>query len=280
MGAILIFLGYAYILSRKLHVALITRQCSPQWEGAIGTKHKKIAMISLSDSNQDNSNVYTAKSVRKFKNVVKLTRENRVAYSSLMGYDYIDASDVLDASRPASWSKIKAVLKHLKRYDWVMWIDADAYITNRTVRIESLLPSEDGPDLILTRDSTGYNAGMWLARNCSWTHKFLENWWSMKQFIRPAGETKSGDNDALKHYLFNMPAEELRRHVGVAPQCAFNSYIWHNSARMWKRYVLNPALSEQGLWKPGDFILHLAGVNNKEKELNKAIHRLAVLPHS
>ena len=80
------------------------------------------------------------------------------------------------------------------------------------------------------------------------------------QVQRP-GETKSGDNDALKHLLSILPEyvifdtslqtlittacivitiakfsdtkipcrEEFARKVGVAPQCCFNSYWWRVS---------------------------------------------------
>ncbi len=63
------------------------------------------------------------------------------------------------ALRPASWSKIRAVKHHLKQYDWVFWVDADTLITNSSKKVESLLPEQDQPDLILTRDPAGFNAG-------------------------------------------------------------------------------------------------------------------------
>ncbi len=97
-------------------------------------------------------------------------------------------------TRPASWSKIPAVLSVLDTCDWVFWVDADTLITNMSTPLERLLPTGPawnaavvavvaaaaattttttaegrdgkaagaglglglgGPDLILTADSTG-----------------------------------------------------------------------------------------------------------------------------
>lgn len=33
--------------------------------------------------------------------------------------------NILDANRPAAWSKILAIQNHLKNYDWIFWSDAD-----------------------------------------------------------------------------------------------------------------------------------------------------------
>ncbi|PNH02209.1 hypothetical protein TSOC_011826 [Tetrabaena socialis] len=116
-------------------------------------------------------------------------------------------------SRPASWSKIPAVLSVLESYDWVFWMDADTLVTNTTAPLEALLPPAGGggggvaaPDLILTRDSTGVNAGVWLmrGRDCAWCRGFLDRWWGLDSFVRAPGDTKSGDNDALKHMISTM----------------------------------------------------------------------------
>ena len=226
----------------------------------------------------------------------------------------------------------------------MFWFDADTLITNASVTLESLLPPEGGrrkeqqqPDLILTRDPAGYNAGapgpaagrarcgrwpcrllcpaswwsralkqppaarpagVWLLRNSAWSASFLDRWWAMDGFIRrKPGDTKSGDNDALKALLAAMdrcaagaaaaaaaagaagphgmpwvwglagssvqvqPApgcprcrrrREYEQHVAVAPQCAFNSYLWKGSLRQWLRYFRDPwTVSYGGCWALG-----------------------------
>ncbi|GLC57864.1 hypothetical protein PLESTB_001282600 [Pleodorina starrii] len=244
-----------------------------------------------------------------FAGLLDLTGPNKRLYAELHGYSYIDASDLLDYSRPASWSKIPAVLSVFDQYDWIFWLDADTLITNLTTPLERLLPpptaaaappawqGEGGgdrggggggdrgggggigvsaPDLLLTADSTGVNAGVWLirGRGCTWCRSFLETWWSREGFIRRGPtDTKSGDNDALKALIAAMDSSELSTHVGLAPQCAFNSYVWRGSARNMMRYLVNPRRVLTGLWQPGDFVLHAAGVHNKAAVLRDVVQR-------
>lgn len=63
------------------------------------------------------------------------------------------------------------------------------------------------------------------------------------------GDTKSGDNDALKAMLDEERAHG--RHVGIAPQCAFNSYVWRSRVRDWWRLVYMPNTILLGLYRPG-----------------------------
>jgi hypothetical protein len=81
--------------------------------------------------------------------------------------------------------------------------------------------------------------------------------------------TKSGDNAALIALLETRSLEEMQQHVRVAPQCAMNSYLWRNSPLQMFRWFRNPAFMIRGLWRPGDFVLHLAGFSNKVDALQR-----------
>ena len=121
----------------------------------------------------------------------------------------------------------------------------------------------------------------------------------------PGRSTKSGDNDALKELL----DDERRhgRHIGIAPQCSFNSYVWRSRIRDWWRLVYMPntilmglhrpgafaivdelrqwraasgkgcrrhfarVVPDNGFWCAGDFILHLAGIDDKRVYLEHAL---------
>lgn len=77
---------------------------------------------------------------------------------------------------------------------------------NPGVGLEAFIPEsgDHGPDLVLTNDAGGANAGVWFIRNSTWSQTFLDNWWSMAGYIRGSGDTKSGDNDAFKALLMQM----------------------------------------------------------------------------
>eukprot|EP00803_Ostreobium_quekettii_P003011 evm.model.scf_1070.2 EVM.evm.TU.scf_1070.2 scf_1070:8177-9632(+) len=246
------------------------RTCRVSWPTlAERSGRPAVAIVALSDVGKNVSKDLWDPKGRSFEGVLEATRANKEDYAKRHGYRYFDASFLLDTSRPPAWSKILAVQNYLDQFDWVMWMDSDSVVTNPNIRLESILPAGDKLDLIVTKDLGGYNAGMWFVRNSAWSRKFLTTWWSMSNFIRKAGDTKSGDNDAMKHLLGHMSAAEHEEHVGVAPQCTFNSYLFKTSFRNWIRHAMDPDEFDRGLHRKGDFLLHLAGMENKMAHIRK-----------
>ena len=80
-------------------------------------KRYKFAMVTC----QDGGNGVPGRS---FEGLSELVTPNKVSYAKRHGYEFIDASHLLDRNRPPSWSKILAVRKYLADYDWVFWNDA------------------------------------------------------------------------------------------------------------------------------------------------------------
>eukprot|EP00899_Mesostigma_viride_P020258 jgi/Mesvir1/28233/Mv04780-RA.1 len=152
---------------------------------------------------------------RNFRDVLGRVWDNNVAYTTKHGYDLVNASRLMDATRPPSWSKIRAVKEVVRtgRYDWVLWMDADALFTNHEVALGDVLhevryerqqqglSTDPMPDLVVTTDTNGVNAGMLLFRATPWSLAFLDLWWSQDHFVQPFGRKKSGDNAALRHLL-------------------------------------------------------------------------------
>lgn len=188
---VLLFVGVLAVLLYTLRSMTAERICQPSWAGYPDSVNLNIAIVTMTDSKnrqQQHKEKVNRWRGRNFDGVLTLTRDNKVHYAEMHGYSYEDASWIVSDERPASWSKILAVKHYLKDRDWVMWLDADTIITNPDIRLESLLPrSASGPDFVITVDSGGYNAGIWLLRRSEWSEAFLDRWWSMTQFIRVRG---------------------------------------------------------------------------------------------
>ncbi|CAD5174956.1 probable alpha-1,6-mannosyltransferase MNN10 [Musa acuminata AAA Group] len=251
------------------------RQCAPGLEGSSGGEdgaghRRRIAMVSFSDEGGGQGRGRG----RSFSGVGKAVAGNKQAYAARMGYVFVDAGGMVDHSRPPSWSKILAVRSHLPHYDWVFWNDADTMVMNPAISLESILYAVIGhtnldasPDLVVTEDTNGVNAGVFFVRRSEWSDKFLQTWWNQTSFVR-FGSTKSGDNDALKHLLRTLPAEELGAHVAVSPaQCLFNSYPWVPTLKSLHRLFTSPRATWNGVYSDGDFLVHLAGLDDKKKWL-------------
>lgn len=144
------------------------------------------------------------------------------------GYDRI-----LEPSRAPTWSKIIALRKNLAKHDWLLWLDADAVITNFDFDARDLC--DDAFDMIITHDHGGFNAGIFLIRNTPICEEFLERVWAHNISVHHYEQT------AMIEIMKQMP--DLR--VKVIPKRLMNSY-WFDH-------------------RHGDFIFHAAGQTNAEK---------------
>ena len=206
---------------------------------------------------------------RNFDGLLALTWGNKQKYATKHGYRLFDESDQLDKTRPASWSKIRAVQRLLKEEscDWVFWLDADTVVMNSDKKVEAFLPAHDTIDMLFSPDDGGgYNAGVWLVRNSEWGRNFLQEWWDMKSFVKPPGLAKSGDNDALKHKTAHMSEAELQ-HIGAPARCTFNSFARFVKPDEFQavqtRVKEHPWYMDEASYHKGDLIAHVAGVDNK-----------------
>lgn len=232
----------------------------------------KICITTLSDSKI--TSVYTENTARDFTQVLEETWENRVHYAEKHGYTLYNASNLVDSTRPASWFKILAVKEAFRNgCDWVFWMDSDSLIMNSEIRLEDILPSELDKDFVLAIDLKGYNAGMWMLRKSKWSTDFLDNWWSKTEYIREPGDVRPGDNIALKQ-MFKLKEIDMK-HVLIAPQCSFNSYYCPNFKKtveeMEKQWYWSQGdyLWMLGIYVNGDFVLHFAGLNDKQSLIGK-----------
>lgn len=177
-----------------------------------------------------------------FASFAKYTTMNFRSYCNIHGYDFIECKEILDPNREPQWSKIKLIQKYLDKYEWIMWIDSDAAITNKNIRIESLIDPKY--DIILSKEDVCnhiINTGTFIVKNSEWSKSFLEKWYAQEQFIRNGADTYS-----FLHLYDNN--EEIRSHIKVVKQKIMNSY---------------PVMSwREGTFSDGDFVNHFAGIYN------------------
>lgn len=189
-----------------------------------------------------------------------LCAENRQLYSMLHGYDlhfFTNASEILPhvaarmnvsdgVHKPFFW-KVNAVKNVLDtgKYDWVLWMDCDAFFMDPLRTIDSVITMYSGnltaptrrlpppaigesertaqlrrrmsPDpaanisLIFAVDSTGINNGVWLLRNSPWSHVFLSRWWHTNILDGPGREHNCSDQSTMLHTLLHDSAMQLDR---------------------------------------------------------------------
>jgi len=176
-------------------------------------------------------------------------------YAERHGYTYLLERELVDASRPPAWGKVRLMERHVRsgKYDWLVWADCDTYFMNMSITIESVLFTyagqgpEDGGGLdpevhmIVAEDAAMLNTGIFFVRSTPYVKELLSRvwgdeqspwinhpWWENAVFAwqflkdnarRLADEDpyqwRPGDDDMAGVY---------NQHVRLAPQSHFNSY--------------------------------------------------------
>ncbi len=180
-----------------------------------------------------------------FGSISTLTDPIKKAYCERHGYDYICRQ--IDSEHHPVWLRIHLILELFDSYDWIMWMDADAFITNPEIKLESLV---DDSDLIITHDFNGLNAGVFLTRNTEWSRSFFRKVLEFENKHPGYG----GDQIAMNRTLYVDRWEDTGV-VRYPIQSTFNSY----------RYDLYNLKFENGQYRPGDFVLHLPGLPNEQR---------------
>ena len=210
--------------------------------GRMPDRKSKVGIVSLCDHNVDA--------------ICSASVANKQAYADRHGYDVIVDSEVIDETRPTSWSKLLAMRKYLPSYDFLFYVDVDTIITNPEVKLEDIV--DYGYDQILAADKNGLNCGVWLIRNTPWSLWFLDEMWAQEQFVHPGTFVLFHYEQRAMHYLYQ--SKVWRRAVKGS------AYKGANTIRARTKVVNSCVFNSLPAWYvKGDFIVHLAGLKGVAK---------------
>lgn len=223
-------------------------------------------------------------------NYLEYTKKNHNAYTAHQGYDYWFRNGNIDSGKfsiPNSskkifqlglyWQKIAAVEDALnllkqdgsRKYDWVIWVDADAFFTNMNTRLESIIAqAKPSGYFIIARDyptSDCINAGVFLVKNNEEGRNFINqvsklfdlyktNIWPEQQALvdliyQYVPKRRQEERNKTSYEKRDCKPENILAGVKVVPQRTMNSFYGYTE----------PDVG----WKPGDFIAHMAGAPDK-----------------
>jgi galactosyl transferase GMA12/MNN10 family len=187
-----------------------------------------------------------------YKKAVELGLQSKRDYAKKYGYDcHIGGDDCWDRSRPIPWSKFNFIQKHLFEYDYLFVSDADVIIMNPDLTLEtqvlSLLPKDK--DLLWTFDACNhYNNGHMLIRGKSlWAKDFFKRAYEQTDLLHHIW----WDNAAMIKLFEANPSDKAKIET-CREHWKFNSYLFGPTD--------DATDTTTRLYKPGDFLIHLAGV--------------------
>ncbi|GGH37597.1 DapH/DapD/GlmU-related protein [Microbacterium album] len=167
-----------------------------------------------------------------------LAHVNHELYAREHGYTYI--FDIAPTDGWKFFAKVEKILKFLPLFDWVFWIDDDAFIMDRSIALEHFIAK--GPDSSLIMCESPRRNGVWtwissgnfLIRNTPEASSFLRDvlktdldavasWWDPELF----GHFTRGDQDAMVYQLHQNKSYQRPGFLTRLPFEAFNTRPEH-----------------------------------------------------
>ena len=155
----------------------------------------------------------------------KLTERINRAYCKKHGYDF-EIFNVTPTDRAAQWCKVEVVQRLLGRdeYDYIFWIDADAFFSQQTIDLESRI-SDYTKDIIICSDDSNsgrigsINTGTFFIKCTEWSKNFCKEWYEYTgKYLKEHYHEQS-----VLEYRIND--KEFDRHVEIHPERHFNASI-------------------------------------------------------
>jgi len=188
----------------------------------------------------------------------QLSRERLQQYCDRHGYDLHYYDQTIDSNYQPIWQKTLAVRNALSmtsdsetgyKYDAVVWIDDDIYITNPDYRLENIIKSARR-DIILTADpDSNYrncvNTGLYIVINTDIGRQFM--------------------NDVIDGYhMFGGKYQKNYYH-----EQTISLYLYYAKYYPYTKLCVEERIQtferDRNKWQPGDFCLHLCGASNPKR---------------
>ena len=165
--------------------------------------------------------------------------ENIKAYSSLTekinkeyayhhDYDFKMFNEIM-TDRAPQWCKIKVINELLNdsKYDYLFWIDADAYFNKKEIKLESFINEDIDKNIIICDDIVNsgkdntINSGTFFVKCTDWSKEFFKKIWEYSGKYR---YDYFHEQTIIENYLKDN-IMECRSHIVIKPCRYFNTEI-------------------------------------------------------
>lgn len=166
----------------------------------------------------------------------QLSDISKMKYSSKWGYPYYVHTQPFTDREP-HWNKFPAVLQHFQDSDYIMWMDADAFIVNQDFDVGTLFGDKD---IYMSKDCHGWNNGVFAVKTSNISREFL--------------------NDCINAYpQFRRARFKQQSCMGYFMDTKYKQYVQQVPVRTWNSYddIYGGPDNLDNPYHDGDFILHL-----------------------
>ena len=112
------------------------------------------------------------------KNYGDINYEINKNYCKKYGLDIIVSHKKIYDNRHPAWERLPLLLKYIDNYDYLIWIDADAFFFPDANNIVDVINNNSDFNFIFSNDITGLNVntGILIVKNSQYSKEFLERW--------------------------------------------------------------------------------------------------------
>ena len=169
-------------LNRRSISSVVSCFVPREWARQHACPHQKRKKHALTYNASNRRDVGVALLVDEFLGAAarRATIKNKQRYCDRWGYDLI-APDLNSAKKmagryPFPWGKFKLLQHALQRHEYVLMLDADAFINNLNFDLSELIAemTESRAFLLISEDFNGINSGVFMLHNSSTAHSFLQ----------------------------------------------------------------------------------------------------------
>lgn len=179
----------------------------------------------------------------------RATMENKLRYCQKRGYGMMGFTGGFDMNIAPSWSKLLFMRKALERYEWALWMDTDAGITNPEIGLDVFV--DEKCQAVFEREAqfTGdINGGVFMLRRGDFSR------WLIEELLKRAGE-----RDPWKHPWEQEAINEL-----------FREGLLKDRAKVLEDMAIG---KHPSLWSRGDFGVHVFLAHGERMTAVQRLHR-------
>lgn len=192
--------------------------------------------------------------------LLKITNETKARYARHHGYHfYADRSSLFDRETNLPLKGfvkfdllLHALVNAKESYEWAVWVDGDALITNPEVRLEDILAKRPGCGIVTGYDHNGHHTTVIAAHNDQLTKEYL--WACRNTGVRLFIEHPWHEMEAMRYFSLTPPYNHLLGYLSVKELCGI-------LVDEYRQFGMPDWLANGYGWKPGDFILHLSALS-------------------
>jgi len=121
--------------------------------------------------------------------------------------------------RACHWERIPLILKYINNYDYVIWIDSDAYFYIDSKNILDIIKNHSNSNFIFSKDIEAIiNSGIFIVKNTKYSINFLKVWGYNKTLLKinphPIWEDNGVLIDMYNKNILNIRNESIIIYYG------------------------------------------------------------------